>query len=111
MTDRGVANSPLLIGFHNEVRLGLSSHCKLRLVLQLSNESVIACKLQHRVIKNFFHCKRNAIFPTNDQREKNYNGIRQNWLPGSTRCISNLAFIVICGKILHGKEAREAPKS
>ncbi len=36
MTDGGVANSPLLIGFHNLVTLGLSLHCKLRLVLKLS---------------------------------------------------------------------------
>ncbi len=35
MTDRGVANLPLLIGFHSWVALGLSLRCKLRLVLKL----------------------------------------------------------------------------
>ncbi len=38
MADRGVANSPLLIEFHNEVTLGLSLHCKLHLVLKLSRK-------------------------------------------------------------------------
>ncbi len=37
MTDRGVANSPLLIGLHNWVALSL--RCKLRFVLKLSNLS------------------------------------------------------------------------
>ncbi len=36
MTDGGVANSLLLIGFHNKVTLGLILHYKLCLVLKLS---------------------------------------------------------------------------
>ncbi len=63
MTDRGAANSTLLIGFHNWVMLGLSLRCKLCLVLKLSIERTFHVPKSERSDVIDFRCMKAGTDP------------------------------------------------
>ena len=117
MINRGVANSPLLIGFHNWVTLGLSSHCKSRFVLKLSIDSDtyvphapvwLCCYLYNPRNSQRCFTSKNEIVPTSKENPTPIRDTRKWNLPPTREAVVFCFCFIVKNNLQHQRRMPSA---